>query len=515
MDEQQGPDDPMAGFGSVRHRLRYRLDNLLARGTPAAIAWLGFVTLLAILLSSLLLFLFDVSFAGSGDDSWFEDGWQSMLRVMDPGTMAADVGWGRRILALVVTIFGLLVAGTLIGIIAAGVEDRIETMRRGRSIVIESDHIVILGNSDRIPMLIDQMTVANERVGGRTIVVLTEGDPSAMLHDVANVVGDSRGSRLVYRSGDPTRRADLQLVRLHAANTVIVLAGDEGDVRAVMTTLAVGAELGGFERVPIVVELADPSVAEILQQACGDLVHPILPAQAAARTTAFAMRGSGMGRVVDELLDFRRCDLHVRDDIDAAGLRFCDLVLRYTNARPVGLMRADGDVELDPDPDTVVDAGDRLVVFADDRRPLSVLPADQAVTVERPTGRTLDAADPARPDRLLVVGWNDFGADVITDWWGLAPPHSTVEVVADAETAPTIALTLDGIDHTIAPMTSTTSLVERLHVEAADGDGGAVPFSTVLLLADEAAGADESDATALLRSALVERQVPPIFDRAC
>jgi hypothetical protein len=48
-----------------------------------------------------------------------------MLRVLRPGTMAGDVGWGRRILALAVTLFGLLVAGTLIGVIAAVVEDRL------------------------------------------------------------------------------------------------------------------------------------------------------------------------------------------------------------------------------------------------------------------------------------------------------------------------------------------------------------------------------------------------------
>ena len=146
---------------NLRHKVRYRFDNLLARGTGAALIWLGVVTIVAVLVSAMLLAVFGVTFSGSASGSWFEDGWQSLLRILDTGTMAGDVGWGRRILALLVTLFGVLVAGTLIGIIAAGVEDRIDAMRRGRSVVIESGHIVILGGSSRIPMIVKQLVLAN------------------------------------------------------------------------------------------------------------------------------------------------------------------------------------------------------------------------------------------------------------------------------------------------------------------------------------------------------------------
>ncbi len=87
-------DDPGAGFGGVRHRLRYRFDNLLARGTSAVLIWLGVVTLLTVVLSSLLLAAAGVTFSGSNEDSFLEDFWQSLLRTMDPGTMAGDIGWG-------------------------------------------------------------------------------------------------------------------------------------------------------------------------------------------------------------------------------------------------------------------------------------------------------------------------------------------------------------------------------------------------------------------------------------
>ncbi len=144
----------------VRNRIRYRFDNLLSRGTWAALVFLGAVTLAALILSALLLALADVTFAGSEGSSLLEDFWQSMLRAIDPGTMVADVGWGTRLLALLVTVFGILVAGTLIGLIASGVEQRVDEMQRGRSVVVESGHVLILGTSARLPVIVNQLTLA-------------------------------------------------------------------------------------------------------------------------------------------------------------------------------------------------------------------------------------------------------------------------------------------------------------------------------------------------------------------
>jgi hypothetical protein len=134
---------------SFRNRVRYRFDRLLSRGTWAVLLWLGIITFVVVVFSAALLAISDVTLSGSESTSVAEDLWQSLLRVIDPGTMAKDVGWGRRILSLIVTLTGLLIAGTLIGLIAAGVEQRVERLRQGRSIVVESGHYVVLGWSER------------------------------------------------------------------------------------------------------------------------------------------------------------------------------------------------------------------------------------------------------------------------------------------------------------------------------------------------------------------------------
>jgi len=337
-------DEPKAGAHGLRNRIRYRFDNLLARGMWAVLLWLGMLTLLAILLSSALLAAFGVTFAGSEDSGWFEDFWQSLLRIIDPGTMAADVGWGRRLLALLVTVVGILVAGTLIGLIASGVEQRVEAMRRGRSVVIESGHVVVLGGSSRLADVVDQLVLANRGKRNQAIVVLTDDEPTDVADTVRLAVPDLLGTRLVVRHGDPTSVSALSIASLQQARAVIILGEDDDPTSscAVKSTLAAGTVLGGFDRIPIIVDIDDPSTAEHLVRACGPGVHPVVARQSVARTMVFALRQPGLNQVVAELLDLRGADLHIRDLDDLAGVAFGESILRFANARPVGRVRADG-----------------------------------------------------------------------------------------------------------------------------------------------------------------------------
>lgn len=420
-------------IGPLRNRIRYRFDNLLARGTWAVLVFLGAVTLVALIFSAVMLAIAGVTFAGSEGSSFLEDFWQSMLRVIDPGTMVADVGWGRRLLALLVTIFGILVAGTLIGLIANGVEQRVDEMQRGRSVVVESDHVLILGASPRLAVITDQLTLARRARRGNTIVVLADHEPRELSDKVRALVSDTRGTRLVFRSGDPTRRADLAIACVEKARVVIALTAEDapGDAGVVKSVLAVGAELGGFDRVPIIAELSDLGTAESLAAACGGQVYSLVPLQGIARVTAFMLRAPGLSEVVEELLDYRGCDIYVRPVGEHAGSRFGDLVYRFSKARPIGRMRGDGEVELNPPEQTVLAADDRLVIIADDdHETLADSPFPPRQDLRRGVPRAVH--DRPRKEHYLIIGWNSLGRQLLDQLQEIVAPGSTVNVVYDA-----------------------------------------------------------------------------------
>jgi len=508
-------------YGSFRHRLRYRFDNLLARGTGAALVWLGAVTLAAVVVSSVVLWAFGVSLAGSDSGSLLEDFWQSLMRMLDPGTMSGDVGWGRRILALLVTVFGLLVAGTLIGIIAAGVEQRIERMQRGRSAIIESDHYVVLGASERLPIVLAQLVLANAGRGGAVIVVMADRNPAEMFEDVGRVVDDWLGSRLVFRSGDPTRASDLALVRLDLACAVIVLAEEGREAtRTSKTVLAIGAQLGGFEGRPIVVEVGDAATAATLVRACGPDVHPLVASQSVARIAAFALRRPGLSQVISELLDFRGCDLYVQDHPELVGTSFGDMVGSYAKARPLGRMRPDGRIDLNPAPDTRFEEGDRLIAIADDAAALERVQAEpmSRVSIETGPARPEPGADPSEdlsrrrapaelsdrpgPEHLVVMGWNAFGAQLLGEWALHSDAASTVEVFVDPDLIDPDEVSIPGID---AARVNATPRVDVAGVPWRPDT--APPITTIMLLAYTGRlSGDEADTRTLLDLTVILRE---------
>lgn len=475
---------------SLRQRARYGLDNLLARGTVATLISLGIVVVSAVLVSSLLLTIFGVTFTGSEDGRWLEDLWQSMLRVLDPGTMAGDVGWGRRLLALIVTIFGLLVAGTLIGIIANGVEDRVDSMRRGRSFVIESGHLVVVGGTARLPMVIRQLALANEGRPRRTIVVLADLDPGGLHEDVREQLRDLEGTRVVYRSGDPTRRADLEIVRPGRSSGIVVLADGVSDVAAVKTVLAITSELDGRQDIPVVVELADQRTAALLADACPG-VEPIVPEEAMGRIAAFALRQRGLSHVVLALTEASGANIHVVERPDVIGLRFGEVVGRYENAIPLGRFGADGSVELNPPPEREMERGDRIIVISTGdellersdarggRRQAPVAPIPSHVEVEH----------------VAVLGWNELGALLVEGWAVAASPESTVEIFHDGQRLDTSRIVAPdvGVAAQITPLDRLSDVFSTRR------------RSTVIVLASRDLDATEADARTIVAVRTLQR----------
>lgn len=464
--------------------------------------WLGIATLGVIAASSLLLTVFNVRLSGSSSGSWLEDFWQSTLRTLDAGTMAGDVGWGRRILALLVTLFGILIAGTLIGIIASGVEQRIETMQRGRSGVVETDHVVILGASAQLPDLVEQLALAGQNRHSNVIVVLADRTPAELSHEVRSFTPDLFGSRLVFRWGDRTNVGDLEIVALHDARAVIVLADDEGDADVVRTVLAVDVALGEH-RVPIVAEVDDPALGESLVRACGADVHPITPDQATARLATYAFRGPHLIRVIQQLLDFRGPDLYVREPGELTGKHFADSILAFENARPIGVIDGDGAVEFAPDPTTVLDARHRLVLIADDDRdPLPSRAGSDPSPVQTGSPRTFDIDEPPM-QHVLVIGWNALADELLHQLDQSAAPGSTVTVVYDArlvEVEPD-ASRCQNLAITITPSTTTNLRLEHEHADPSH-------LTSILLVAyRNGLTAAQSDSRTLLNLRAIRREL--------
>lgn len=146
---------------ALGQRLRYAFDNLMSRGTIAIMGLLGLATIGFVLVMAVIV---TVLGAYPGDDDFgdfWDIAWGNLMRTLDPGTMGGDAGWGFRVLMLVVTIGGLVIVASLIGIVSGGFDDQMQQLRKGRSLVLEQDHTLILGWSAQLLLILQELVAAN------------------------------------------------------------------------------------------------------------------------------------------------------------------------------------------------------------------------------------------------------------------------------------------------------------------------------------------------------------------
>lgn len=161
-------------------RLRYWFDNWMARGTLALMGLLGLATIALVTVIGTVAFVVHAypDDAAEGDliDMW----WGGLMRTLDPGTMGGDAGWGFRLFMLLITIGGLVIVASLIGIISGAFDNKIAELRKGRSRVLERNHSLILGWSDKVHSIVNELAIANESVGRASIVIVAERDKVEM-----------------------------------------------------------------------------------------------------------------------------------------------------------------------------------------------------------------------------------------------------------------------------------------------------------------------------------------------
>ena len=142
---------------------------------------------------------------------------------------------------LLVTIGGIFIVSTLIGVLSSGIESKLEEMRKGRSFVIEKDHTLILGWSPKIFTIISELTIANENQKKPRVVILADKDKVEMEDEVHEKIENMRNTKVICRSGMPNDIGDLEITNPHQSKSIIVLAPEEGDAdsQTIKTILAV------------------------------------------------------------------------------------------------------------------------------------------------------------------------------------------------------------------------------------------------------------------------------------
>jgi ion channel POLLUX/CASTOR len=412
-----------------RDRLRYRLDEFFGRGTIALILGLAVVSVLIILVIAAV-----VELTGVGDENTTFLGllWMGLLRTLDPGTMGGDEGTPAFLAAmLAVTLGGIFVISALIGIINTGIQDRLAELRKGKSRVIETGHTVILGWNQQVFTILSELIEANANQRGRSIVILADRDKVAMEDEIRARIGDTRGTKIVCRSGSPVDLDEIDIAGVQLSRSIIVLAPevDEPDIEVIKTILAITNDPNRrSEPYHVVAELHDERNLEAARLVGRNEVELVLVGDVIARIIAQTSRQAGLSTVYGELLDFAGDEIYFSRQPALAGMTFGEAQLAFEDSTLIGLADAATGVHLNPGSGRVLAAEDDLILItADDdtiriQRSVSAVDAD-SIVVCVPT--------PVARETTLVLGWNHRVYQIARELDAYVAPGSGITVVSD------------------------------------------------------------------------------------
>ncbi|KAA8527239.1 hypothetical protein F0562_034664 [Nyssa sinensis] len=465
---------------SLNKQLAYRVDVSLSVHPYAKPLALLVATLLLICLGGLALF-------GVTDDSFADCLWLSWTYIADSGNHANSEGIGPRLVSVSISFGGMLIFAMMLGLVSDAISEKFDSLRKGRSEVVEQNHTLILGWSDKLGSLLNQLAIANESLGGGIVVVMAERDKEEMELDIAKMEFHFRGTSVICRSGSPLILADLKKVSVSKARAIIVLAedgnADQSDARALRTVLSLTGVKEGL-RGHIVVELSDLDNEVLVKLVGGDLVETVVAHDVIGRLMIQCARQPGLAQIWEDILGFENCEFYIKRWQQLDGMQFEDVLISYPDAIPCGVKAAScgGKIILNPDDSYVLQEGDEVLVIAedDDTYAPATLPMVWRGNLPK------DFIVPKSTEKILFCGWRRDMEDMIMVLDAFLAPGSELWMFNDVpEKEREKKLTDGGLDIdrlvNISLVNREGNAVIRRHLESLPLES----FDSILILADE------------------------------
>jgi len=352
-------------------------------------------------------------------DPFSEALWYAWSWIADSGNHAEVHHTTPRAVAVMITMGGMLVFALMLGLVSDSISEKVDSLKKGKSDVIENNHTLILGWNDKVYCIVQQIANANASEGGGVIVVLSEREKEAMEEDLhKSSDGDNAGTIVVCRSGSPLLLSDLNKVSVATARSIIVLAeatnADLSDTRVLRVLLSLRGvpKLDGH----VVAEISDLDNNLQVKMVGGDMVETLVAHDVIGRLMIQCARQPGLAQVFEDLLGFEGNEFYKETWPQLTGRTFGETMFAFADAVPIGIKSmASGKVVLNPPDDYQIRDGDKVLVIAED---------NDTYTYQEPFQVSREFALPKleemqkerrceRKERVLFVGWRRDIEDMI------------------------------------------------------------------------------------------------------
>jgi len=420
---------------TLLERIKYWFDNLMSKGPHMMILLLGFLSLIIILFSGLVIWYLKIAPESQEPLGFIESIWQSLLRALDSGTMGGDVGWPFRFVSFLVTLGGIFVLSILIGVLGTTIEEKLNNLRKGKSFVIEKEHTLILGYSSKIFTIISELVIANENVKNPRIVILADKDKVEMEDEIKNKISDLKNTKIICRSGVPYDFSDLEIVNPQQSKSILILTPDEEENADSLTIKTILAITNNPNRRPspyhIVAEMKDIANYEVAKMVGKDEAEILFVDDIIAKIIVQTSRQSGLSIVYTELFDFDGVEIYIQSENKLIGKSYGEALSVYEDSSLIGIKQMDRSVKLNPEMDYVIKEDDMAIVISED---------DSTIVISDNQKNSFDEKlilnvnhNQINTENILLLGWNSIASTIITEIDKYVGPNSKIVVVSSFE----------------------------------------------------------------------------------
>jgi hypothetical protein len=341
----------------LKNKIQGIFEETLSKGTVSIITWLAVVMILIVVLFSFVQIVMNLKPNADVDSlNLFEAMWQNFVHVIDTGALGNDQLWGYRIVSIIVTLFGVLIFGALVGVLTTGLDNLFIEIRKGKTEIVKKDFTLILGWNPTIFKIISELVISNANHKNKKIVILSKNDKIKMedeinlrinqkelLKNFHEPLGEKNRktyqTKIYCRSGNIIDLDDLNIVHPENAESIIILSDEEGksDINTIKCILALRKKAK-----KIITEIKDENNKELLDFCFHNEENEnilYIPSEKwLSRITAQASRQPGFSVIATEILNYDKDEIYFsKAGKEIIGKTFKEVSLNCTTSIVLGI----------------------------------------------------------------------------------------------------------------------------------------------------------------------------------
>jgi len=434
-------------------KIKYLFYKQFTKGSKRLYLWLTILSLVPIFIISLIIFvsaIFNPDLNPVGDNNSF---WQTffsqLLAALDPGNflvfeLVSDSKSPKSLLFIICSLLsllsGLMVIATLIGIVSSSIENVMLSFKKGKTFVVEKDHVIILGWNDQIFTIIKELEIAHENTKRICIVIMSSQEPEIMRDEIENRVS-LKNLDIVYRSGNVLDIEDLKKISIKDSKSIIVLTDMlDRDAQAFKIALTINKLTpGDFEFKPgfsVVVAMEDEENIQLLNQISKNTITTFNIHLLQSRIIAQCCRQTGLSVVYNDLLDFDGEEIYFfKINIDNNPKHkifleesFQDISVILNNAILIGVF-TNNECLIQPDNKYLFKDGDELILIQNDDDEPKIM--EDLIYHEHLVNLSENLNETVK--NILIINWNEDTPYLLKDLNIYLPSESNVDIIINSD----------------------------------------------------------------------------------